>query len=967
MAEPMGEQGERAEGQTGEGTGTPSPRPKPDKTHRHWGRRKRRLRRAALILAVVAVAGTIGGVALYRHSRPEAYTPGEETEGITQRLAQGLPEDAPEPRLTDVTGEAGLADFRSFAGTRTSQLPEDMGSGLAWGDYDSDGDEDLFVVAAGGALTADPETWAESVLYENLLADTGKATFRRSDAMEPLRIIGMGAAWGDYDGDGSLDLAVSGYRALRLFRNQGGRLVPDQRSETAFAPFQDGYWAGLSWGDYDLDRDLDLYVTGYVRYEEDPDARNQVSRQYGHAVPYTLNPVSYEPERNLLFRNEGDGRFVEVAEALGVANTAGRSLGALWRDFDDDGRLDLYVANDVSDNALFRNVADAGGSGAAGFEDIGLAAWVADYRGAMGLAAGDWNRDGDDDLFVTHWVAQENALYDNLLADIRARDAARPPEMAGPALPAGIGFSDMAAPLGLGQIALRFVGWGTELLDLDADGWLDLVVVNGSTFESKEDHAQDPAPEIRSSTEGVEAPSRQGARPSQTSRSVAGSATPPGRMQRHPNASGSSARGPHLEPQVPLLLWNRRGEHFHDLAPLNPELSKPHVGRGMAAADYDQDGDLDLAIMHYQEGVQLLRNDMQTGGWIELRLASRGPSGELTGLGEGATVIAHAGDTVLRRSVTGASYLSQSSRTVHFGLGDAGRLDTVEVHWLGGGTDTYRDLAAGTLWELREGDPTPRRIAGADAAGGAEQAAARETASDPTQLTERERLARFWQLQRSGMDAIKGEKDPVKAEGLFRQALQLEPDHEDAHYYLAAALTAQGRTDEALEHLHRLTEINPQSHRGFKRWGTLRALTATSPEHLEQAARALERSHELNKEETGSLLVLGEIDLLRGHHARARQHLEWATTTNARAVGGLFFLGYLDWKQGDEASARERLQAAREALGPDWVPEGAVAEGDTEETMHEEESPLGRFVRAWDGRPEPDGAYATLEAFLASR
>ena len=885
---------------------------------------------AALSLAALAAVGTIVGWLIYRASRPEAYTPGAETEGITRNLARGLPADAPEPRLVDVTGEAGLAGFQSFAGTRSSQLPEDMGAGVAWGDWDGDGDDDLFAVAAGGPLTAPPETWAESVLYENVSSEGSGLAFRRSGAFPGARIVGMGAAWGDYDGDGHLDLALSGYRTLRLYRNlgpeEGHRLVPDER----FPPpglDPERYWAGLSWGDYDLDRDLDLYVTGYVRYEEDPNAREQVSRQYGHAVPYTLNPVSYEPEVNLLLRNDGGGAFTEVAGELGVENRAGRSLGALWRDFDDDGRLDLYVANDVSDNALFRGVGAAAGEGT--FEDIGLAAWVADYRGAMGLAAGDWNRDGDDDLFVTHWVAQENALYDNLLADQRAREEAG----TGPALPAGVGFSDLAAPLGLGQIALRFVGWGTELADLDGDGWLDLLVVNGSTFERKEDHTL-------------------------------------------------------LEPEPPLLLWNRRGEHFHDLAPLAPALSEPHVGRGMAMADADGDGDLDLAIHHWGEGIQLLRNDMQTGRSVELALVSRGPDGSPTGRGDGAVVIARvldpqAGETIHRRGVTGASYLSQSSATVHIGLGRAERVDVVEVRWLGGGTDTWENLDAGARWELREGDPVPRRVAtfpadgklasyaggpspGSGRAGAPERPGASSAVAGeaPERLTERERIARFWKLQRAGMDAMKIDRDPAKAAGLFRQALELDPQHEDAHYYLANALVSLGGTDEALEHLRRLTEINPQSHRGHKRWGTLRALTAEGDEHLEQAAAALERALELNQEETGSLLVLAEIDLLRGDAERARQHLEWATRTNPRAVGGQFLRGYLAWKAGDEAEARERLEAAREGLGPDWVPAGAVAEGDTEETMHVEESPLARFWRSWDGEPRPETAYAPLDAFL---
>ncbi|HLE83090.1 MAG TPA: FG-GAP-like repeat-containing protein [Thermoanaerobaculia bacterium] len=879
--------------------------------HRHWGRRKRRLRRAGWLLAAAAAAGIAAGVWIYRATRPEVYRPGEDHAEITQNLSRGLPADAPAPRFADATGEAGLTGFRTFAGVRSSQLPEDMGSGAAWGDFDRDGDDDLFLVAAGGPLTGDPTTWAPSALYENLAADGRPGAFRRSAAFPELRVIGMAAAWGDADGDGWLDLVVTGYDTLMLFRNREGRLARDQ-SFPPLATGMEGFWAGAVWGDVDNDRDLDLYVTGYVRYVEDPSAREQVSQQYGHAVPYTLNPISFDPERNLLFRNRSDGTFDEVAEELGIANPEGRSLGALWHDFDDDGRLDLYVANDVSDNAFYLNRED-------GFEDAGLAAWVADYRGAMGLAAGDWNRDGDDDLFVTHWIAQENALYDSLLADVRARDAAGP---AGPALPAGIGFSDLAAPLGLGQIALRFVGWGTEFVDLDADGWLDLVVANGSTFERRDD------------------PTR-------------------------------------LDPQEPQLLWNRRGEHFHDLAPGNEALSAPHVGRGLAVADYDLDGDPDLAIVQLGEGVQLLRNDMAAGRSVSLKLVSRTAAGELLGSGDGARVIARVGDAVLRRTVGGASYLSQSSRTLHLGLGEAERVDELEVRWLGGGTDVYRGIEAGAVWELREKEAEPRRLRGfadrdgrrvglgSPEGGGTRPTEGRgETAEDPLPTDPRERTLAFWRAHRAGMDAIKKEGDPGKAEGHFRRALALDPAHEDARYYLAAALVARGETPEALEHLRELARRSPRSHRAFKRWGTLEALAATSPAELEEASRALERALELNQEETGSLLVLGELALMQGEPALAAQRLEWACRTNPKAVGGFFLRGYVAWKNGDAKAAAALLDQTRQALGPEWKPQGMVSEGDTTRTMHEDETPLARFWRAWDGQPDPDSAFAALDDFL---
>lgn len=880
--------------------------------HRHWGRRKRRLRRAAWTLAAVAVAGTLLGLWACRASRPEVYRPGEDLAEITENLSRGLPADAPALRFTDVTAGSGLEGFRTFAGARSSQLPEDMGSGAAWGDFDNDGDDDLFLVAVGGPLTADRGSWAPSKLYENRTPPGGEAAFREVASFPETRIAGMAAAWGDADGDGWLDLVVTGYDALLLFRNDRGTLVRDE-SSPPLSDGQKGFWAGASWADFDGDRDLDLYVSGYVRYVEDADARAQVSQQYGHAVPYTLNPVSYDPERNLLFENRGSGegwaRFDEVAEELGVANPEGRSLGALWHDFDDDGRLDLYVANDVSDNALYLNRSD----GPDRFEDAGHAAWVADYRGAMGLAAGDYDRDGDDDLFVTHWIAQENALYDSLLMDVKERDAARTDGKSGPALPAGIGFSDLAAPLGLGQPALRFVGWGTEFVDLDGDGWQDLVVANGSTFESRDDHTQ-------------------------------------------------------LEGQVPLVLWSRRGEHFHDLAPGNELFTVPHVGRGLAVSDFDRDGDPDLAIVQLGEGVQLLRNDMHTGRSLGLRLVSRTADGELRGFGDGAKVTARlrtadGGEVILRRAVGGASYLSQSSRVLHLGLGDAERVDELEVRWLGGGTDVYRDLQAGAVWELREGEAEPRRLGDAGSPGSA--ARVETGAADPDLPTDpKERTLAFWQAHRAGMDAIKKDQDPVKAEPHFRRALALDPEHEDARYYLAAALVSQGRVDEALEHLRELARRNPQSHRAFKRWGTLEAAIATSPAELAEASRALERALELNQEETGSLLVLGELALMQGDPALARQRLEWACATNPKAAGGFFLRGYVAWKEGDPAASRSLLAQAREALGAEWKPAGTVAEGDTKQKMHEEHSPLARFWETWNGEATPDTAYAELDRFL---
>jgi cytochrome c-type biogenesis protein CcmH/NrfG len=826
---------------------------------------------------MVSLAIVLGGAVLLFSNKgraPARYTPGEANPDITESLRRSLPDDAPAVKLVDVTPDSGLADFATFAGERSSQLPEDMGPGAAWGDYDNDGDDDLFLVSAGGPLAAATEELAPSALFQN----AGDGHFRRVSGFPEPRLIGLGAAWGDADGDGWIDLVVTGYNALLLYRNDHGHFVRDPRFVS-----RPGFWAGASWGDYDNDGDLDLYVCGYVQYVASDADRAKVSGQNGVAVPYTLNPASYDPQPNLLFRNNGAGGFTEVGRSAGVANPEGRSLSALWHDFDDDGWVDLYVANDISDNVLYHNVKGR-------FENISHAAKVGDYRGAMGLAAGDWNRDGDDDLFITHWVAQENALYDSLLTDTGQ-----------------LAFVDGADATGLGQIALPMVGWGTEFVDLDGDGWLDLVVANGSTFE----------------TDGT--PKR-------------------------------------LKPQSLFVFWNRRSESFHDLASFDPALAAPHVGRGLAVSDFDNDGDMDVLVVAHGERVRLLRNDMQKGHSVEVVLRARPHRGVPERPALGAQAVAHVQSAVLRRAVGGASYLSQSTAVLHFGIGDATAIDRLVVRWRGGATSTFTGLTAGHRWEVVEGASVPTAVEGSGQPRQAPAAPPPAHAANPS--SERDRQIAFWDKYRAGMHALKVERNCTKAIPLFREALTYDASHEDGRYYLGHCLAAQGDIDGALALYEQMTRDNPQSHRGFARWGTLRAITSRSGADLDLAERALDKAYRLNPEETGALLSLGEVALMRGERAAAQQRLAAACQTNPRATGGFFLLGYVTWKQGNAAGAADLLREARTSLGPEWTPKGATAEGDVLLKAHTETTPLSRFWERWDGVLVPARAYANLDAYL---
>ena len=444
--------------------------------------------------------------------------------------------------------------------------------------------------------------------------------------------MGSGAAWGDYDGDGWLDLVVTSYGENALYRNDGDGGFADVSQEIADSS---GFWAGASWGDYDLDGDLDLYICGYVQYRYDPVHQRNQTRQYDILIPASLNPSTYEPERNLLFRNDGNGGFREVAGEAGVDNRDGRSLAASWSDLDLDGWPDLYVANDLSDNALYRNEGDGG------FADISHSAWVADYRGAMGLAAGDWDDDGDPDLFVTHWIAQENAFYTNMLADYR--EAGLPPEKT------ALRFMDVADQKGLGQIALDYVGWGTAFVDYDGDGRQDLLVVNGSTFQQQDD------PRF-------------------------------------------------LIPMRPLLFWNRSDDDgFFEVGPVSGEVfDREVVGRGLAVGDYDNDGDADAFVVVNGGRGLLLRNE---GGnrraWLKVRLRGW----ESNSFGIGAKLRAVIGDRVLHREVgAGASYYSQHAvGEVLFGLGEATRVDTLEIAWPGGEVQRLSGLPVDRVVVVEEG------------------------------------------------------------------------------------------------------------------------------------------------------------------------------------------------------------------------------------------------------------------------
>ncbi len=412
---------------------------------------RRDLFRSTLWLATGLVTGC---------SRHKAKRKTEVFNSAIRKLPTGLPQIT----FTDVTLQAGI-DFVHSSGERTHQLPEDMGSGAAWGDYDNDGFPDLYLVNQPGPWGHPAGDHSPtSRLYHN----NGDGTF--TDVTERAGVanrggFGMGAAWGDYDNDGFLDLYVTNYGRSVLYHNNGNGTFTDVTERTGVANHR---WAATPlWFDYDNDGYLDLYVPNYVDYNVKGMSVSQLSQWSGANVPLTLNPLVFSPVPNRLYHNNRDGTFTDFAPRLGVADPHGRTLTANFSDFNFSGYPDLFIANDISSNHLYQNL------GRGRYRDISAASWIVDNRSTMAAAIGDFDGDGDNDMFHTHWVGEGYALYQNLWM-----------EQGGHGL---LHFEDAADMYGCGSIGMSDAGWGTFFFDFDNDSHLDILAVNGSSLEDAAD------------------------------------------------------------------------------------------------------------------------------------------------------------------------------------------------------------------------------------------------------------------------------------------------------------------------------------------------------------------------------------------------------------------------------------------------------------------------------------------------
>jgi hypothetical protein len=542
------------------------------------------------------------------------------------------------PLFVESAASTGLTFTHINGASGQYYMAEQMGAGVAVFDYDNDGDLDVFFVQ-GGALDGAPGPRTggpSSRLFRNdlTIGRDGKRTLHFTDVTErcgiALQTYGMGTAVGDYDNDGYLDLFVTGFGAATLLHNNGNGTFADV---TAKAGVADPLWTtSAAFVDYDRDGHLDLFVARYLDFSI---ASNKVCRDAVGARDY-CSPRAYKPVPARLFHNDGKGHFDDVTEAAGISKAYGAGLGVAIGDYNGDGWPDVYVANDATPNQLWTNGHDGT------FVDEGLLSGAAlnaagNPEGSMGIASGDFNLDGTEDLFVTNIIGETFALYAN---DGKGN------------------FEDVRARAGLAAPTAAYTGFGTDWLDYDNDGALDLFVANGAVNVIEAQRGQPR----------------------------------PFRMKNQLFHNGGD------------------GRFTETTGAGGPAFAAAGISRGAAFGDLDNDGDVDIVVTDNGGPARLLLNHAgengATGHWLDVSV--RQPALNRFAVGAWIGVERPGKPTLWRRVRTDGSYLSASDMRVHFGLGASPAITAVVVQWPDGQRERFTDVAADRSVTLRRSSPPPR-------------------------------------------------------------------------------------------------------------------------------------------------------------------------------------------------------------------------------------------------------------------
>lgn len=576
----------------------------------------RAIKKSFLILVVLITF--VGGAWFFLH-RPKAAAPTQVTPLSAPVVAAKPTQPPPKVSFVDITSSAGISFHHNNGAVGEKLLPETMGGGVAFLDYDADGAPDLLLINSTWwpGKTPSGQSPTTAALYHN----DGKGHFTDVTAGSGLDIpiYGMGVAVGDYDNDGRVDVFITGVGGNHLFHNEGQGKFKEATALAGVGGDPSGWSTAATWVDIDNDGDLDLFVANYVRWSRDIDFEvgfkiDGVTRAYGP-------PMNFAGTFPILYRNDGQGKFTDISADSGIQKKnvatgvpAAKSLGVAPVDINGDGWIDLIIANDTTPNMVFTN------TGHSTFVEVGQVSGIAfdsygNTRGAMGIDVARYRNDSTLGVVIGNFANEMIALYTS---------------QNDPSL-----FTDSAISEGIGPASRLPLKFGVFFFDYDLDGRLDVLSANG--------HLEEEISKIQKS-------------------------------QRYR--------------QPAQLFWNNGAESGGCFVEVSSELAgadlfKPLVGRGSAYADIDGDGDEDVVLTQIGAAPLLLRNDQATGNhWLRFILTGTKANRDAIGAWIRVTV----GKTILARQVMPTrSYLSQSALPVTFGLGKAAQVDSVEILWPGGG------------------------------------------------------------------------------------------------------------------------------------------------------------------------------------------------------------------------------------------------------------------------------------------
>lgn len=535
----------------------------------------------------------------------------------------------PTVRYEDIASSAGLTAVNVSGAEKNKQyIVETTGTGVAIFDYDNDGLPDIFFV--NGDRFQNDGAAPTSHLYRNL----GGLKFE--DVTQKAGVAhsgwGQGVCAGDIDNDGHIDFMVTQWGQNLLYHNQGDGTFRDEAQARGLSSPKTRWSTGCAFFDFNRDGFLDLVVAHYIEFDPahtpHPGEKSQCEWK---GLPVICGPRGLPGETMSLYQNDGHGHFIDVSDRMHITTPKNYyGFTPVIADFDNDGWPDIYVACDSTASLYFHNLAGKG------FEETGVMSGVAyneDGReqAGMGATAADFNHSGRLDIFKTNFADDTHTFYRNT---------------------GGNNFTDATIDAGL-AVNTRFLGWGTAALDIDNDGWKDLILANGHVY-----------PEVDTGRTGEKFK------------------------------------------QARLLYWNRRDGQFFDMSQqAGSGITATHASRGLAIGDLDNDGKEEIVIVNMGEAPSLLKNmDSVTGHSLLIRLLT---STNRDAIGARVTLMAN-GQKQIDEVRSGSSYISQNDFRLHFGLGSA-TAASLSIRWLDGKIENIPNVSAGQVVTIEEGKGIVRK------------------------------------------------------------------------------------------------------------------------------------------------------------------------------------------------------------------------------------------------------------------